>query len=80
MEIDFSKDIVIECCDNLELLGVQDSGSVDLIYSDILYGTGRNFGDYVDLKPIRREVEDHYIPRFLEMREYCVIVVVCIFM
>ena len=68
MEVDFSKDIVIECCDNLELLGVQDSGSVDLIYSDILYGTGRNFGDYVDLKPIRREVEDHYIPRFLEMR------------
>ena len=48
MHIDFSKDIVIECCDNLALLGVQDSGSVDLIYSDILYGTGRNFGDYVD--------------------------------
>ena len=72
MHIDFSKDIVIECCDNLELSGVQDSGSVDLIYSDILYGTGRNFGDYVDLRPIRKDIEDHYIPRFLEMRRVCI--------
>ena len=49
--------IDLRCCDNLELLSSQSSESVDLIYCDILYGTGRNFGDYQDLKPIRSEIE-----------------------
>jgi len=53
--------------DNLELLKSQPDESVDLIYCDILYGTGRNFGDYQDLKPIRSEIESHYIPRLIEM-------------
>ena len=53
--------------DNLELLKSQPDESVDLIYCDILYGTGRNFGDYQDLKPIRSEIESHYIPRLKEM-------------
>lgn len=53
--------------DNLELLKSQPNESVDLIYSDILYGTGRNFGDYQDLKPIRSEIEAHYLPRLKEM-------------
>jgi DNA modification methylase len=38
-----------------------------LIYCDILYGTGKNFGDYQDLKPLRSEIENHYIPRLEEM-------------
>ena len=55
------------CQDNLELLKSQPDESVDLIYCDILYGTGRNFGDYQDLKPIRSEIEAHYLPRLKEM-------------
>ena len=53
--------------DNLELLKSQKNESIDLIYCDILYGTGRNFGDYQDLKPIRSEIEEHYLPRLKEM-------------
>ena len=59
--------IQIECCDNLELMSKIESGTVDLIYCDILYGTGRKFADYQDLKPIRSEIEAHYIPRIKEM-------------
>ena len=59
--------IQIECCDNLELMSKIESGTVDLIYCDILYGTGRKFADYQDLKPIRSEIESHYIPRIKEM-------------
>jgi len=59
--------IQIECCDNLELMSKIESGTVDLIYCDILYGTGRKFADYQDLKPIRSEIENHYIPRIKEM-------------
>jgi len=54
--------------DNLELLKSQPDESVDLIYCDILYGTGRNFGDYQDLKPIRSVIESHYLPRLIEMK------------
>jgi DNA modification methylase len=54
--------------DNMELLKSQPNESVDLIYSDILYGTGRNFGDYQDLKLIRSEIEAHYLPRLIEMK------------
>ena len=53
--------------DNLELMKTIESNTIDLIYCDILYGTGRNFGDYQDLKPIRSEIESHYIPRIKEM-------------
>ena len=55
------------CMDNLELMEQMEDESVDLIYCDILYGTGRNFGDYRDLKPIRSEIEAHYLPRLKEM-------------
>lgn len=54
--------------DNLELLLSQPDESVDLIYCDILYGTGRDFGDYQDLKPIRSEIESHYAQRLIEMK------------
>ena len=59
--------IRIENCDNLELLKSQPNESIDLIYCDILYGTGRNFGDYQDLKCDRKVIEEHYIPRIKEM-------------
>ena len=55
------------CSDNLELMKTIESNTIDLIYCDILYGTGRNFTDYQDLKPIRSEIESHYIPRIKEM-------------
>lgn len=53
--------------DNLEVMKRLPDESVDLIYCDILYGTGRNFGDYQDLKPIKTDIEDHYLPRIEEM-------------
>ena len=59
--------IDIRCCDNLELMKTIEDNSVALIYCDILYGTGRKFTDYQDLKPIRSEIEAHYIPRIKEM-------------
>ena len=55
------------CSDNLELMKTIESNTIDLIYCDILYGTGRKFGDYQDLKPIRSEIESHYLPRLIEM-------------
>ena len=54
-------------CDNLELMAEMQDNTVDLIYCDILYGTGRKFKDYQDLKPIRSEIESHYVPRIKEM-------------
>ncbi len=59
--------VMCRAVDNLELLLSQPDESVDLIYCDILYGTGNNFGDYTDLKPIRNEIENHYRPRLKEM-------------
>ena len=55
------------CSDNLELMKTIESNTIDLIYCDILYGTGRKFADYQDLKPIRSDIEAHYIPRIKEM-------------
>ena len=57
----------LRCCDNLELMKEMGDDSIDLIYCDILYGTGRKFKDYQDLKPIRSVIEEHYIPRIKEM-------------
>lgn len=53
--------------DNLEILKTLPSNSINLIYCDILYGTGRDFGDYQDLKPNRDIIEAFYIPRIHEM-------------
>jgi len=58
----------LRICDNLELMAEIKDNTIDLIYCDILYGTGRNFGDYQDLKPIRSEIESHYLPRLIEMK------------
>ena len=59
--------IDIRLSDNLELMAEIENKTVDLIYCDILYGTGKKFKDYQDLKPIRSEIENHYIPRIKEM-------------
>ena len=55
------------CMDNLELMKQIDDNSIDLIYGDILYGTGRKFKDYQDLKPNKQAIEDFYISRIKEM-------------
>ena len=59
--------IKIECCDNLELMRQIPDSTIDLIYCDVLYGTGRKFKDYQDLKPKRGIIEEHYLPRIKEM-------------
>ena len=59
--------IDIRLSDNLELMAEMEDNTVDLIYCDILYGTGRKFKDYQDLKPKREIIEEHYIPRIKEM-------------
>jgi len=53
--------------DNLEFMKSLESESIDLIYSDILYGTGRKFLDYQDIKADRKIIENFYIPRITEM-------------
>jgi DNA modification methylase len=59
--------IDIRLSDNLELMAEIEDNTVDLIYCDILYGTGRKFKDYQDLKHKREIIEEHYIPRIKEM-------------
>jgi len=55
------------CMDNLKLMKTLESNSIDLIYSDILYGTGRDFGDYKDLKYDKQVIYDFYKPRIENM-------------
>lgn len=59
--------INLYCCDNLDLMATILDNTVDLIYCDILYGTGRKFRDYQDLKPDKKIIEEHYVPRIKEM-------------
>lgn len=54
--------------DNLDVMYDIISDSVDLIYSDVLYGTGRSFNSYVDITADRQTVENHYTYRFQEMK------------
>lgn len=69
MEKYYSKDgIDIYNCDNIELLKSIDSNSVDLIYSDILYNTRKNFDDYNDNLGSSFEAIEWYRPRFIEMK------------
>ncbi len=53
--------------DNLSLMKRMPDSFIDLIYCDILYGTGRDFGNYKDIKADRNIVNNFYIPRFKEM-------------
>ena len=48
--------------DNLELLTRMKNESVDLIYCDILYNTGKKFKDYDDNLGTPQEAVDWYNP------------------
>ena len=58
----------VYCMDNLELLKQIDDNSVDLIYCDILYNTGKKFKDYDDNLGTPQEAIDWYRPRLIEMK------------
>jgi len=58
---------MIECIDNLKFMQGLPSESIDLIYCDVLYGTGKKFADYQDLKANRKVIEDFYCPKIKEM-------------
>lgn len=62
------KENEIYCIDNLELLKKMKSNSVDLIYCDILYNTGKKFKDYDDKLGTPQEAIEWYRPRLIEMR------------
>ncbi len=54
--------------DNLDLLKQLPSESVDLIYCDILYNTGRKFKDYDDNLGTSQQAIKWYEPRLIEMK------------
>jgi adenine specific DNA methylase Mod len=56
------------CMDNLELLRELPSNSIDLIYCDILYNTGKKFKDYDDNLGTPQEAIEWYRPRLIEMK------------
>jgi site-specific DNA-methyltransferase (adenine-specific) len=58
---------MLECADNLAFMSKLLDNSIDLIYCDILYGTGRKFKNYQDLSPNKQQIVLHYQPRLLEM-------------
>ena len=69
MEKYYSKNgISIYNCDNLELLRALPSGTINLIYCDILYNTGKQFDDYNDNLGSPQEAVEWYRPRMIEMR------------
>lgn len=55
------------CMDNLELLKQLPDESINLIYSDILFATDRDFKDYKDLPYDKKSVDEFYNPRIKEM-------------
>lgn len=54
--------------DNLELLKQLPDESVNLIYSDILYNTGKKFKDFDDNLGSPQEAIEWYRPRLIEMK------------
>ncbi|WP_125154466.1 DNA-methyltransferase [Clostridium rectalis] len=58
----------VVCMDNLDFMKQLSNESIDLIYGDILYATGRNFKDYKDLSYNKDEVYNFYIPRIKEIQ------------
>ena len=55
------------CMDNLELLKQIPDNSIDLIFCDILYNTGKTFEYYEDKLGTAREAMEWYRPRLKEM-------------
>ena len=69
MGLYYSKDdISIYHEDNMELLKSLETDSIDLIYCDILYNTGKVFDDYSDDLGSPEEAVKWYRPRIEEMR------------
>lgn len=60
--------ITVYVADNLELLRQMKDESVNLIYCDILYNTGKKFDDYNDNLGAPEEAVEWYRPRFVEMK------------
>lgn len=58
----------VYCMDNLELLEQLPTGSIDLIYCDILYNTGKNFKDYNDNLGTVTQAMKWYRPRLFQMK------------
>lgn len=58
----------VYCIDNLELLKQMDDKTVDLIYCDILYNTGKKFKDYDDKLGTPQEAIEWYSPRLVEIK------------
>ena len=58
----------IYCMDNLKLLKQMADESVDLIYCDILYNTGKKFKDYNDNLGTPQQAVEWYRPRLIEMK------------
>lgn len=57
----------VYCMDNLELLKQLPNESINLIYCDILYNTGKNFKDFGDNLGTPTQAIEWYIPRIEEM-------------
>jgi site-specific DNA-methyltransferase (adenine-specific) len=57
----------IECLDNLKYMKKIDDNFVDLIYCDILFGTGNKFKDYTDKFKTYEHILTFYNSRFIEM-------------
>ncbi len=60
--------IKLYCMDNLKLMKQLEDCSIDLIYCDILYNTGKKFKDYSDKLGTPQEAVEWYRPRFIEMK------------
>ena len=58
----------VYCIDNLEFLKQLEDESVDLIYCDILYNTGKKFKDYDDKLGTPQQAIEWYRPRLIEMK------------
>ena len=58
----------IYCMDNLELLKQLEDESIDLIYYDILFNTGKRFKDYNDNLGTTQQAMEWYKPRLIEMK------------
>lgn len=58
----------VYCIDNLEMLKIINECSINLIYCDILYNTGKSFTDYNDNLGTPQDAIEWYRPRFEQMK------------
>ena len=53
---------------NIDILKQIDDDHINLIYSDILYGTGKDFKQFKDIKATKQNIENFYYPILIEMK------------